>query len=316
MPKDDVSQLDLNLILVFDALLKYQHVTRAAASLHVTQSAISHSLRRLRRFFDDPLFTRSATGMAPTAQAVDLSATVSEIAALVRTGLLSQAAFKPEAARRIFTVCMTDLGELALLPTLIAALAEASPFCTLHTVQTQPADIRAMLEKGDADLAIGALPPGEGEIYGQKLFTQSNLVIAHRDTVIGDAISLDDYCAMPHVAINPVRGRPTFIDEALARLGRQRRIVCTTEHHLIIPYLIVASPSLIATAPGSLSEACRVHGALRLLPTPVGLPSYEVFHYWHARFHRDRFHVWFRNLVAHFFQHRPAADSINHEHLS
>ena len=316
MAKEDVRRLDLNLILVFDALLKYRHVTRAAASLHVGQSAVSHSLRRLRLFFDDPLFARSVSGVAPTAQALELSATVSEIAALVRSGLLSQAAFRPEAASRTLTLCCTDLGEFGLLSTLIAALAEASPGSVLRTVQAQPSEVREMLESGDADLAIGALPPGQGEIYGQKLYTQGNIVIVNRKTVRGDAIDLDFYCAAPHVAISPIRGRPTIIDEALARMGRQRRIVLTTEHHLILPYILTQSPALIATAPEMMREACRMHRGLRVLPAPVELPDYDVFQYWHSRFHHDRFHGWFRNLVAHFFQNHPMrsfAESADHE---
>ncbi len=303
MSNPDFSRLDLNLILVFDALLKYRHVTKTAAALHVTQSAISHSLARLRLFFDDALFVRGATGVTPTIRALELSTTVREISSLVRTGLLSQGNFIPEAASRTFTICMTDLGELTLLPTLMAALAQVSPGCTLNTVQRQASDVLAMLENGDVDLAISAPPsPGDSEIFAQKLYTHSNIVIAHESAGIGETLDLDRYCDMPQVAIRPRSDVMTVIDQALAGLGRQRRIVLTTEHHLIIPHLIMAQPSLIATAPVGLGKACQIHGALRLYPPPVVLPNYDVHQYWHARFHKDRFHVWFRGLVAQFFQ--------------
>ena len=309
MANPDLSRLDLNLVLVFDALLRYRHVTKTAAALHVTQSAVSHSLARLRLFFDDALFVRSAAGMTPTIRALELSTTVREIAMLVRTGLLSQRNFIPEVASRTFTICMTDLGELTLLPTLMAALAQVSPGCTLNTVQRQSADARAMLENGDADLAISAPPsPGDSEIFAQKLYTHSNMVIAHRAAQIGSVLDLDRYCDMPHVAIRPRSDHQTVIDQALAGLGRQRRIVVTTEHHLIIPHLIMARPVLIATAPVGLAQACQIFPDLQLFAPPVELPNYDVHQYWHARFHKDRFHVWFRGLVAQFFQNNALFD--------
>jgi DNA-binding transcriptional LysR family regulator len=310
MAKTPLGSLDLNLILVFDALLRHRNVTHAAASLHVTQSAVSHSLRRLRGFFDDPLFSRAASGVTPTALALELSATVAQIAGLVRNGFLSQAAFNPEVAHRTLTLCMTDMAEFSLLPTLIPALREASPGCTLRTVQAQPGETRALLESGEADLAIGAiglLPAAKGEIYGQKLYTQSHLVITHRSA--GDALDLDAYCERPHISIAPVRGRMSVIDDALAGLGRRRRIVLTTEHHLIIPHLIRADPTLIATAPGTMAEVCIGDPELRILEMPVELPGFDVFQYWHERSQRDRFHRWFRNLIAHFFQNRPGLTS-------
>ena len=310
MAKNQIGSLDLNLILVFDALLQHQNVTRAAASLHVTQSAVSHSLARLRSFFDDPLFTRGAQGVTPTTQALELSGAVTQIAALVRDGLLTQAGFRPESARRTLTLCMGDIAEFALLPTLIAALREASPGCTLHPVQTQPEETRAMLQSGDADLAIGSvniLPTAQHELYGQKLYTQSNIVLAHAGALAGRPMDLAAYCELPHIALSPVRGRMSVIDDALARIGRRRRIVVTTEHHLVVPHLIRADSTLIATAPRTLIEVCRDDPAIQVFEVPVELPKFEVFQFWHARVHRDRFHLWFRGLISEIFQNNPVS---------
>jgi len=308
MLKDEVGRLDLNLILVFDALMRHRNVSRAAGALQVSQSAVSHSLRRLRTYFDDRLFARTALGVTPTEKALEIAVTISQIADLVRTGLISQAAFKPEAASRTLTLCMTDLGEFTLLPTLIAALRDASPGCTLRTVQAQPAEVRAMLESGEADLTISAIPPAEGEIYGQKLYTQSNVVVAHRDAVGERGITLDAYCEAPHIAISPIRGKATLIDETLARLGRRRRIVVTSANHLIIPYLIEADPTLIASAPRIIRLACTRHELLRVLEMPFEAPRFDVFQYWHARSHQDPFHIWVRGLITQFFQHHPLLD--------
>ncbi len=302
MPKDQIGRLDLNLVFVFDALLRYQSVTRAAAALNVTQGAVSHALRRLRTFFDDPLFTRTATGVVPTPRAVHLSTAVGEIAGLVRRGLLNEAAFNPERLGRTFTVCMTDLGELAILPTLIAALRKASPGSTLSTIHAQPGETHAMLESGEADIAIGAVAPGSGEIYRQMLYTESAVMLTHKSVSRAERLTLDSYCERPHVAVQPQLGRTSLVDAALARVGRQRRIVLTTQHHLIIPFLLEADPTLVATVPQVLATAWKPRGSLKSVALPFEFPSFEVAQYWHGRFHADRLHTWFRNLVAGCFQ--------------
>ncbi len=121
-----------------------------------------------------------------------------------------------------------------------------------------------------------------------------------------DALSIDQYCETPHVAVVPSRDRTTIIDQALMRMGRSRRIVLWTSHHLILPHLILAQPSLIATAPHDVELACRAFPDLRLLKPPMELPRFDVFQFWHAKQHRDRVHVWLRNLIAETFQrHHP-----------
>src|SRR4030095_14183049 len=187
-----IGRLDLNLVFVFDALLRYQSVTRAATALNVTQGAVSHALRRLRTFFNDSLFTRTATGIAPTPRALHLAVAVNEIASMVRRGLLNEAPFDPEQTGRTFCVALTDLGELAILPTLLAALRKASPGSALRTVQTQPNETHAMLESGEVDVSIGAISPGTGEIYRQMLYTESAVVIVHKNsTRRGEKMTLD-----------------------------------------------------------------------------------------------------------------------------
>lgn len=303
MPKDPIGRLDLNLVFVFDALLRYQSVTRAALALNLTQGAVSHALRRLRTFFRDPLFTRTATGIVPTPRAVHLSTAVNEIATMVRRGLLSEAPFNPEQADRTFTVCVTDLGELAILPTLLTALRKASPNSALRTVQTQPGEAHSMLESGEADIAIGAVTPGTGEIYRQLLYTESAVVIAHKSSFRrGEKMTLDLYCERPHVAVAPLLGRASVFDAALARMGRQRHIVLTTQHHLILPVLLERDPTLIGTVPEVLVRNWPHRANFRTFKLPFEFPSFEISQYWHGRFHTDRQHTWFRNLVASCFQ--------------
>src|SRR3954464_9587528 len=105
-----VKHLDLNLLTIFDALLREQSVTRAADALGVTQSAMSHALNRLRAFFDDPLFVKAPEGMVPTRKADALRPAVMDIMASIRQRILAEAAFDAASSRRTFTFCMTDMG--------------------------------------------------------------------------------------------------------------------------------------------------------------------------------------------------------------
>ncbi len=156
---------------------------------------------------------------------------------------------------------------------------------------------------------IASLPTARSEIYGQKLFVQSSVVIANRVGRPAAEIDLDDYCAAPHIAFAADRGRLSLVDDTLARLGRRRNVVLSIEHYLPVPHLVRADPTVIATAPRRLGDLCRDDPALRVLELPFELPTLDVFQYWHARSHRDAFHVWFRGVVAHFFQHGSAVDA-------
>jgi DNA-binding transcriptional LysR family regulator len=311
MSKSQIERLDLNLILVFEALLRHSSVTRAAAVLNVTQSGVSHSLSRLRLYFDDPLFTRSSDGIVPTPRALELSKTVLEIATLVREGLLSATPFQLERTVRVFSLCLADLGELAILPMLVRALMANAPGCTLRSLQAQPKEARAMLESGEVDLVIGAIAPGEGEIYRQKLHTNTNIVLAHEQTVTTERIDLDTYCALPHIAVAPILDQPSLVDQALADIDRQRHIVMSTQHYLIVPHLVEAEPALIATISSFMEDACRRHPGLRTLPLPFEMAPMAPCQHWHERLHRDRFHIWIRQLIAAWFQKAAGGEGIN-----
>lgn len=302
MSKDQIERLDLNLILVFEALLRHESVTRAAAVLNVTQSGVSHSLARLREYFDDPLFTRTSEGVVPTPRALELSNTVLQIASLVREGLMAASTFHPESAVRTFSLCTVDLGEFVVAPMLISTFMRSAPGCTLRVVQAQPDEARDMLASGAVDLVLGAIAPAEGEIYRQKLHSHAYVVVAHESTVSADRIDLDSYCELPHLAVVPINDQPSLIDQALARSGRGRRIVATTQHYLIVPHLIEAEPRLIATTSVSMRSVWERHPALRSVPLPFEMAPLDAYQHWHQRLHRDRFHMWVRQLIAEWFQ--------------
>ncbi len=304
MGKQD-ERLDLNLIPVFDALLKYRNVTRAAAALNMSQSGVSHALGRLRDFFGDPLFIRGGAGIMPTPRAERLATGVGEIVGLVEGGLLSEAAFEPAEAKRTLTICMAEMGEILLLPELLSALKRRAPGCTVRTFQVSAEQTCAMLSSGEVDLAIGRLPTWTTQIYQQKLYSHGRVVLGHRSTFSEPTISLDRYCAADHIGIDSYASGYSPIDVWLTEMGRTRRVPVVVQHHLVAPYLIEADPALLATVTVQLASMIDDHPKLTMLTPEFELPDIEIYQYWHFRFRRDPFHVWLRGLVAEAFMNRP-----------
>ena len=166
-------RLDLNLLVVFDALLRERSVTRASIALGLSQSAISHSLARLRTYFDDPLFVKTHRGIAPTAKGESLSVVILEVMATVRNEVLSQSKFIPLQANRIFNFCLSDMGELVFLPSLIANLKKMAPACKIRTLQVLPDQLASVLGSGEADLAMGSVLNATEGLYEEQLFRMS-----------------------------------------------------------------------------------------------------------------------------------------------
>ncbi|CAI1957892.1 Nodulation protein D 2 [Serratia quinivorans] len=150
--------LDLNLLIVFDVLLCEKNVTCAAQKLGLSQSAVSHALARLRTFFADPLFIKGAVGMEPTPRALQLRAPIGRILLEVRQHIQSPTPFEPALARRQFTLALTDLGEVVMLPTLLRQFRQLAPRCTLRSVQIPPEQMEQALAGGELDLAVGPFP--------------------------------------------------------------------------------------------------------------------------------------------------------------
>src|ERR1700742_1293639 len=151
------SHIDLNLLRVFFAIWDLRSLTAAGDRLGLTQPAISHSLRRLRDRFGDPLFVRVANRMLPTDAAVRLHEPLDQAFELLNRTLQSGIVFDPRVTERTFRVAMSDIAEVYLLPRLITELSRISPFIRVHIVPLVPQSLLSSMRSGEIDLAIGAI---------------------------------------------------------------------------------------------------------------------------------------------------------------
>ena len=263
----NLSAVDLNLLVAFEALYDTRSVSLAGQRLNRAQPSVSNALSRMRHLFDDALFVRSAQGMLPTARANALRPLVGAALTQIRAALASARDFEPaQASDRRFTIAASDYVDIVLAPSLLALLRSQAPGLTLRVTALNRAAIYAQMDQGEVDLAIGGhlLPPKR--MTSEHLYDENFVCVADRQHGLPRRrpISLAAYTDLPHALFVPsddgsVRG---VVDAALARLGRRRRVVATFAHVVALPR-VVQGTDLVATL------ALRV--ADRLLPPGVGI---------------------------------------------
>lgn len=311
----DMRALDMNLLVVFDALLRQRSVTRAAEALGLSQPATSAALARLRRYFDDPLFVKAGPEMQPTPRATQMAAAVRQVLDLVQDEVLQARRFEPASAERQFTLLMPDIGEINFLPRLLARLAVEAPHVRLRT-RSMPRHAAALaLDSGEVDLAIGYYP----DLHRDGLFRQYLLhndhvcIVRHDHPRIGSSLTLKQFLAAQHAVVRP-DGRAHVFEQFLQTGGWTRPVQLEVSHFASLQ-AVIAGSDLVATVPQALAEAWARHGEIRIVPVPVPMkvPVVEVHQFWHGRMQKDAAHAWLRALVFALFgeappQHRrPAA---------
>ncbi|MFD3533991.1 LysR family transcriptional regulator [Streptomyces sp. NPDC058664] len=286
---------DLNLLVVFAALMRERSVTRAAAALHLSQGATSAALGRLRGLFDDELFTRTRAGVEPTPRAVALARRIEPALGLIHGAVTDRDRFDPVTARRAFTLGMSDDLEAALMPRLLNATA-GLPGVRLAVRQASRNTVADMIDRGEVDLGVAAAPAHRADHRRQDLFTSGyTCLFDARLLPLRVPLSLDDFLAHPHLLIS-YDGRRGVVDDVLEARGLDRRVIASTTHFAGAALQLAALPAL-ATVP---THAATVYAGLLGLTAaepPLAMPTYTVSAIWHGSLTDDPAHVWLRGLV-------------------
>lgn len=290
-------RLDLNLLVVFHAVLRLGSITAAADHLDMTQSAVSHAVNRLRTFFGDPLFVRSGKGVAPTSRAQDLAETVASIIELVRGPLLNQAAFDPSLSERTITLFVHDFGETVILPEFARRVRTLAPRCRIRIAQVQGKELERGLEDGSVDLAISGPVAFSGEILQQRLFLAELAVVASREARFAEPMTIEDYAAIDQVVVRPARPDTLPIDSSPIGGTVTRRETILTPFTMAVPAMLAANPDMIATVPAELADMPFGAGLIRRVATAFAFPKMPVLQFWHRRFHADQFNSWLRSTM-------------------
>ena len=297
--KNDISKVDLNLLKTLDALLDERSVTRAAKRLSLTQPAVSGMLTRLRECFHDPLFVRAQRGMVPTLRALELAAPVKQILSDMAV-LFQPKAFDPATVEMKLTVAATDYALKAVIVPFISTLRQRAPGIVVSVVAVDYGQLVVQLERGDVDFALITPETTPPDLHARNLFDENYVCIMRAGHAsAGDKLlSLDRFCELEHVLVSYTGEK--FLgatDNALAKLGRQRRVVMAVNSFLMLPEILRVS-EMVAITPSRL--ATNTEGIVCRQP-PLDIEGFTKTLVWHERSHRDPAHQWLRVLFTEVF---------------
>ena len=308
-----ISNLDLNLLRVFDALLQEESVSRAGVRLGLSQSAVSHALGRLRQALGDELFRRGPAGMQPTARALEIGPAVHAALAQLQAALAPQK-FDPAAAERRFTLIGGPYVSAVIVPELVARLRDRAPRASLR-VTPFGLDTIESLEIGRADAALGAFDGATDRFDFRPLFSETLVWVVRADHPLGRpgaTLTVETLAGLEHVAIDyprpemppedrRLRRRTTVedrgvFDRELIRRGLDRRV------GVVVPdsytaFAVVARSDMAALAPRRLAERAVQRGLLQLLEPPYESPPVEIGVLHMRDRASDPAQVWFLQLL-------------------
>lgn len=297
----NVSDLDLNLLRVLDAVLRERSVTAAAVRLGLTQPAVSNALARLRAAFGDALFVRTPGGMAPTPFARELDDPVREALALIESALARGGGFDPASSKRAFRFYMSDLGEISFLPPLVERVRRLAPGIYLEALGLPLEAIDEALASGALDLAVGFLPGLAAPVRRRRLFRDPYVCLMRSDHPrIGARLTRKLFLEASHALVSSPGSGHHVIEEALQRHGVTRRIALRVPHFTVVP-MVLARTDLLLTLPSQVARAYEADGRFKSLPVPLPIPPAEVAVHWHERFERDAGNRWLRELMIALF---------------
>lgn len=293
-----IDRLDLNLLRVFDRLMEEQHLSRAAARLHLSQPATSNALARLRDQLGDPLFVRTARGMQPTPRAIALHGRVRQALRLLADGLAAEGEFDPAASTQTFTVAMNDYAEAWLLPRLVARLAREAPSIVVSVEADLAESLPSRLASGALDLAIDYLYFDEPELIYQPL-TEESLVVIGRvgHPAFDGGLTLDAFQSARHVSVLPRAGRGSPLEIVLGSAKVKREVGLYLRHYLPIP-AIVAQTDLLGTVPRRLAERFASTFPIAIAELPMPLPPTQVSLIWHRQQADSPGLGWLRSVIV------------------
>lgn len=293
----ELSDIDLNLLVVFSHLLTEKSVSKVAEKLGVGQPTVSNALSRLRKHFGDELFLRTSAGMQPTPYAEQLSESIAYALGMIHGALNARSSFDPSTSKRVFSIGMTDIGEIYFLPRLMKEIQRIAPSVTISTVRNSATHLKEAMEAGQIDLAIGLLPQLKSGFFQRRLFLQKYVCLLRKQHKLDKKkITPTEFFAAHHLAIvSPGTGHGK-VDEIIDSGAVKRKISLTVPHFVAIGHILQSS-DMVATVPERLAHSMVAPFNLSYVNHPIKLPSIAINLFWHAKYHKDPANQWLRGVI-------------------
>lgn len=284
---------DLNLLVVFDAVMQEKNLTRTGQRLGLTQSAVSHALARLRHMLKDELFVRTPEGMQPTPRAARMAGPIHQALQEMRI-VLEADQFDPSEASRTFTIAANNYAARAVIPAFVRHVAtlapsvvvEVRPIGMLHTLD--------QLDVGTVELALDTLTEGGDRFKCIGLLEDDYVVIMSGDHPVADepTLSVEHIGELPHITITSARDDTQFVDDALAQHGLVRQVWTKVPLHSVLSILV--GSKALAVVPRRVAASFITPSPLIMRPLPFHSPRVSLSMMWHRRLDDDAAHRWLR----------------------
>jgi DNA-binding transcriptional LysR family regulator len=297
----NLASTDLNLLVAFDALMAERSVTRAGRRIGLGQPGMSAALARLRATFRDDLFVRvPGKPMRPTARALALHVPISEILARVSRVLDPRATFDPATARASIRIAAGDPAGTLLTPRLLNLLATKAPGINVRVLALDKRDAFDQLDQAEIDLVFSTFGGVPKRIRRERLFSDAYVCVVRREYARRgkpQAVDLETYVTTPHILVTLAGDDRGVVDEALAKLGRRRRVAVTIPNIYLIPRL-VAETGMIGHLPRRIAAEVLRGSDLVMLSPPVALPEWHIEMYWGAASASEPIASWIRSQLS------------------
>ena len=287
----NIRNIDLNLLVVFDAVMRERSVSKAAQTLALTQPAVSNALNRLRQMLDDPLLVRARQGMEPTPRALELFAPVQRALLELDQCLVKPASFDPANSEQLFVIAATDYVALLLLPRLLKLLERQAPGIEVQIRNFGPENPEAALEAGEFDFAMGRFFDLSPRLQRQLWLEERLCCLVRKDhSQIKKRITLKQYLALGHVWVSS-NERRGMVDRWLQDQGHQRKIVSVIPNYTTAA-MVVAETDLALVLPERFADDFCQLLPVKVLPLPMELGAFTVDILWHPRHASTPAHQW------------------------
>lgn len=294
-----IETLDLNLVRVFNVLMEERSVSKAAARMHLTQSAVSNALKRLRTYLADPVLVRQGNTMVPSLTASHAWPEIRAAVAKIRGGLERFRRFDPGNLMDTVRVGLDDYCFKLYGASIHQRIKKGAPLAAVEFHDAPPKEAGALLADNKIDIAVGPFWGREADLQWAYLTTDNfSVVVCSHHPIATGASYLDDYLERPHLLISPRGITAGNVDMALARIGRTRRIGGTCPYFLQAPELLPGT-ELVLNYPKALARALKADARLRVQRTPIEIPSFDLVAAWHTRAGGMAYIRWLHgNIVA------------------
>lgn len=287
---------DLNLLLVFDAVMEEKNLTRAGQRLGLSQSAVSHALARLRHMLNDELFVRAPDGMQPTPRAERISGPIHDALQEMRITLESEE-FDAARASRSFRIAVNNYAARAVVPSLVHRVARLAPAVVLEVRPIGMTPALDQLDRGTVELVLGALTEGGERFKCAGLLDDDYAVVLPSDhpKAASAALSVEDLARLPHITVTSSDDDTHFVDDALAERHLSRTVMAKVPLHSLASVLV--GSGALAVLPRRVAADFVAFPPLSMRSLPFSSPRVSLAMIWHRRLDHDPGHRWLRETL-------------------